>query len=136
MVGELCAQLDGMPLAIELATARSAALGIAGLRAGLTDRLRLLSGGRGGDERHRSLRAVLDWSHDLLDEEERTALRRLGRFVGDFDIGAASAVTGLPASRRWPTSWAGWPTRACSCTGPAASGGRCSRRCGPTRWTS
>ena len=98
VVGELCAQLDGMPLAIELATARSAALGIAGLRAGLTDRLRLLSGGRGGDERHRSLRAVLDWSHDLLDDEERTALRRLGRFVGDFDIAAACAVTGLPAA--------------------------------------
>jgi predicted ATPase/DNA-binding CsgD family transcriptional regulator len=98
VVGELCAQLDGMPLAIELATARSAALGIAGLRAGLTDRLRLLSGGRGGDERHRSLRAVLDWSHDLLDDEERTTLRRLGRFVGDFDIAAASAVTGLPAA--------------------------------------
>jgi predicted ATPase len=98
VIGELCAQLDGMPLAIELATARSAALGIAGLRAGLTDRLRLLSGGRGGDERHRSLRAVLDWSHDLLDEEERTALRRLGRFVGDFDIAAASAVTGLPTA--------------------------------------
>jgi predicted ATPase/DNA-binding CsgD family transcriptional regulator len=95
IVGELCAQLDGMPLAIELATARSAALGIAGLRAGLTDRLRLLSGGRGSDDRHRSLRAVLDWSHELLDDEERAVLRRLGRFVGDVDIAAASAVTSL-----------------------------------------
>ena len=95
-VGELCAQLDGMPLAIELATARSAALGITGLRAGLIDRLRLLSGGRSGDERHRSLRAVLDWSHELLDDEERTALRRLGRFAGEVDIAAASAVTGQP----------------------------------------
>jgi predicted ATPase len=96
VVGELCAQLDGMPLAIELATARSAALGIAGLRAGLTDRLRLLSGGRSGDERHRSLRAVLDWSHELLDDEERIALRRLARFAGDIDLPAASAVTALP----------------------------------------
>ncbi len=95
-VGELCAQLDGMPLAIELATARSAALGITGLRAGLIDRLRLLSGGRSGDERHRSLRAVLDWSHELLDDEERTALRRLGRFAGEVDIAAATAVTGQP----------------------------------------
>jgi predicted ATPase/DNA-binding CsgD family transcriptional regulator len=95
-VGQLCAQLDGMPLAIELATARSAALGVAGLRAGLTDRLRLLSGGRSGDERHRSLRAVLDWSHELLDDEERTALRRLGRFAGEVDIAAASAVAGQP----------------------------------------
>jgi len=95
-VGELCAQLDGMPLAIELATARSATLGLTGLRAGLSDRLRLLSGGRSGDERHRSLRAVLDWSHELLDDEERIALRRLGRFAGAVDIPAASAVTGQP----------------------------------------
>jgi hypothetical protein len=85
-----------MPLAIELATARSATLGLTGLRAGLTDRLRLLSGGRSGDERHRSLRAVLDWSHELLDDEERVALRRLGRFAGAVDIAAASAVTGQP----------------------------------------
>jgi predicted ATPase/DNA-binding CsgD family transcriptional regulator len=95
-VGELCAQLDGMPLAIELATARSAALGIAGLQAGLADRLRLLSGGQSGDRRHRSLRAMLDWSHELLDDEERTALRRLGRFAGDFDIAAAGAVIEMP----------------------------------------
>ena len=94
-VGELCAQLDGMPLAIELATARTATLGVSGLRAGLADRLRLLSGGRSADSRHRSLRAVLDWSHELLDEDERIALRRLGRFASDFDIPAASAVTGL-----------------------------------------
>ena len=95
-IAELCAALDGMPLAIELATARSAALGIAGLHAGLADRLRLLSGGRSSDERHRSLRAVLDWSYELLDDEERTALRRLSRFAGDFDVEAASIVTGLP----------------------------------------
>jgi predicted ATPase/DNA-binding CsgD family transcriptional regulator len=95
VIGELCAQLDGMPLAIELATARSAALGVSGLRAGLTDRLRLLTGGHSGDRRHRSLRAVLDWSHDLLNEEEQAALRRLGRFAGEFDLAAASAVTGM-----------------------------------------
>ena len=98
VVAELCAELDGMPLAIELATARSAALGVSGLRAGLSDRLRLLSGGHGGDRRHRSLRAMLDWSHELLDDEERTALRRLGRFAGDFDIAAAAAVIDLPAA--------------------------------------
>jgi predicted ATPase/DNA-binding CsgD family transcriptional regulator len=94
-IAELCAALDGMPLAIELATARSAALGVAGLRVGLADRLRLLSGGRSSDERHRSLRAVLDWSYELLDDEERAGLRRLSRFAGDFDVGAASAVIGL-----------------------------------------
>jgi predicted ATPase/DNA-binding CsgD family transcriptional regulator len=95
-IGTLCADLDGMPLAIELATARLAMLGIGGLRAGLADRLRLLSGGRSPDERHRSLRAMLDWSHELLDDDERLALRRLGRFAGDFDLAAAAGVTDLP----------------------------------------
>ncbi len=95
-VGELCSELDGMPLAIELATARTSTLGVAGLRAGLDDRLRLLTGGRDADRRHRSLRAVIDWSHDLLDDEERMAFRRLGRFVGDFDLSAAAAVTDIP----------------------------------------
>ncbi len=95
-VGELCAQLDGMPLAIELAAARSATLGVAGLQAGLADRLRLLSGGQSSDKRHRSLRAMLDWSHDLLGDEERTTLRRLGRFAGDFEVDAATAVVAMP----------------------------------------
>ena len=131
-VGELCAQLDGMPLAIELATARSAALGVAGLQAGLADRFRLLSGGQAGDKRHRSLRAMLDWSHDLLDDEERTALRRLGRFAGDVDIDAAAVVSRCrrPPS---PISSAGWPTRACSCIDLDGAAGGCSRPCGPMR---
>src|SRR6202012_2306089 len=98
LVGELCAQLDGMPLAIELATARSATLGVSGVQAGLADRLRLLSGGQSSDKRHRSLRAMLDWSHELLDDEERTALRRLGRFAGDIDLAAATAVVALPSA--------------------------------------
>jgi predicted ATPase/DNA-binding CsgD family transcriptional regulator len=91
-VGELCARLDGMPLAIELAAARSASLGAEGLLAGLDDHLRLLAGGRGGDERHRSLRAVINWSHDLLDEPERVLFRQLGVFAGGFDLDAAAAV--------------------------------------------
>lgn len=95
-VAQLCAEVDGMPLAIELACARTAALGVTGLRAGLDDRLRLLTGGRSADHRHRSLRAVLDWSHDLLDDDERVAFRRLGLFAGDFDLAAAGAVAGLP----------------------------------------
>src|SRR5207248_1420477 len=68
---ELCARLDGMPLAIELAAARSASLGPDGLLAGLDDHLRLLAGSRGSTERHSSLRAVIGWSHDLLDDDER-----------------------------------------------------------------
>ena len=91
-VGKLCARLDGMPLAIELAAARSASLGAEGLLAGLDDHLRLLAGGRGGDERHRSLRAVIDWSHDLLDGPERVLFRQLGVFAGGFDLDAAAAV--------------------------------------------
>ncbi|WP_171064620.1 ATP-binding protein, partial [Actinomadura soli] len=92
-VAEICARLDGMPLAIELAAARSAALGASGVLAALDDRLRLLAGGRGADERHRSLRAVLAWSHDLLDDEERGLFRRLAVFAGGFDLDAVLAVT-------------------------------------------
>ena len=91
-VGELCARLDGMPLAIELAAARSASLGMAGLRSGLDDRLRLLAGGRGADARHHSLRAVIGWSHDMLDDDERAVFRRLSVFLGGFDLDAASAI--------------------------------------------
>ncbi|MFB4316817.1 LuxR C-terminal-related transcriptional regulator [Actinomadura sp. 21ATH] len=97
-LAEICARLDGMPLAIELAAARSAALGAAGVLAALDDRLRLLAGGRGRDERHRSLRAVLGWSHDLLDAEERELFRRLAVFAGDFDLGAVCAVTAAPGT--------------------------------------
>jgi predicted ATPase/DNA-binding CsgD family transcriptional regulator len=96
LIGDVCGQLDGMPLAIELAAARTAALGIAGLQAGLADRLRLLAGGRSADHRHRSMRAMLDWSHELLDQDERRALRRLGCFAGNFDIDSAATVTGTP----------------------------------------
>jgi predicted ATPase/DNA-binding CsgD family transcriptional regulator len=93
MVEELCAHLDGVPLAIELAAARSASLGASGLLAALEDTLRLLSGGRGADERHRSLRAVIGWSYDLLDEEEKALFRRLAVFAGAFDLDAAVAVS-------------------------------------------
>jgi predicted ATPase/DNA-binding CsgD family transcriptional regulator len=92
VVGKVCAQLDGVPLAIELAAARSASLGVDGLLAGLDDRLRLLAGRRGAQERHRSLRAVIDWSHDLLDDDERAMFRRAGVFRGAFDLDAAVAL--------------------------------------------
>jgi predicted ATPase/DNA-binding CsgD family transcriptional regulator len=93
-VDELCARLEGMPLAIELAAARSASLGLAGLLAGLDDYLRLLAGGRGADPRHGSLRAVIGWSHDLLDDAERAMFRRLGVFAGGFDLDAACTIGG------------------------------------------
>ena len=92
-VAELCSRLDGMPLAIELAAARAASLGADGLLAGLDDQLRLLAGGRSGHERHHSLRAVIGWSYDRLDDDERVMFRRLSAFVGAFDLAAAAAVS-------------------------------------------
>ncbi|MGN9780753.1 ATP-binding protein [Nonomuraea sp. ZG12] len=92
-VSDVCARLDGLPLAIELAAARSVSLGTAGLLTAMGDYLRLLAGNRGPDVRHRSLRAVLAWSHDLLDEAEQTLFRRLAIFVGGFDVAAVVSVT-------------------------------------------
>jgi predicted ATPase/DNA-binding CsgD family transcriptional regulator len=91
-VTRICARLDGVPLAIELAAARSASLGVEGLVAALEEQLRLLTGGRQADERHRSLRAVIGWSYDLLDEDERALFRRLSVFVGGFDLTAAQVA--------------------------------------------
>ena len=92
-VERLCAALDGMPLAIELVAARIASLGVDGVRAALDDRLRLVSGGRGPDQRHHSLGTVIGWSLDLLDDEERLLFRRLGTFVGGFDLAAVAALS-------------------------------------------
>ncbi|WP_339155978.1 ATP-binding protein [Actinomadura luteofluorescens] len=91
-VAEICRRLDGMPLAIELAAARGASLGATGLLTALEDVLRLLTGGRGAVERHRSLRAVIRWSHDLLTEDERELFECLSVFVGGFDLAAVGAV--------------------------------------------
>jgi predicted ATPase/DNA-binding CsgD family transcriptional regulator len=94
VVAELCARLDGLPLAIELAAARVGSVGAQALLEATTDRLRLLAGGHGTDQRHRSLRAVLDWSHDLIGEPERRLLRRLGVFANGFDLAAVDSVAG------------------------------------------
>jgi hypothetical protein len=91
-VSRLCERLDGMPLAIELAAARTGSLGLDGLLA-LDDQLRLLAGGRGSDPRHRSLSAVIGWSHDLLDDDERLLFRRLWIYVGGADLDAACATS-------------------------------------------
>ena len=85
-VTEICRRLDGMPLAIELAAARVRALSLTEILDGLHDRFRLLTGGgRTAVRRQQTLRASVDWSHDLLAETERTLFRRLGVFVGGFD---------------------------------------------------
>ena len=92
-IAAICRRLDGIPLAIELAAARVAALGIEGLAAGLDDRFHLLTGGRRTAlPRHQTLRATLDWGYDLLTEPERVVLRRLAIFAGGFTLQAASAV--------------------------------------------
>jgi predicted ATPase/DNA-binding winged helix-turn-helix (wHTH) protein len=93
MIATACRRLDGIPLAIELAAARVAALGIEALAAHLDDRFRLLTGGRRTAlPRHQTLRATLDWSYELLPEPERVILRRLAVFVGTFGLEAAAAI--------------------------------------------
>jgi predicted ATPase/tetratricopeptide (TPR) repeat protein len=94
-VAEICARLDGMPLAIELAAARVRALSLADILEGLHDRFRLLTGGaRTAVRRQQTLRASVDWSHALLSEPERVLFRRLAVFLGGFDLDAAQAVAG------------------------------------------
>lgn len=89
----LCHAVDGIPLAIELAAARLRHTSVAELAARLDDLLSLLVGTRrGGDPRHRTLRAALDWSHALLDRREQAVFRRLAVFAGGFEIAAAEAV--------------------------------------------
>jgi hypothetical protein len=93
LVADICRRLDGVALAIELAAARVDAFGVHGLAARLRDPLQLLTGGRRPAlPRHQTLRATLDWSHDLLSEPERRVLRRLAIFAAGFTLEAASAV--------------------------------------------
>jgi predicted ATPase/class 3 adenylate cyclase/DNA-binding CsgD family transcriptional regulator len=94
-VGEICARLDGVPLAIELAAARVRALSLAEILDSLHDRFRLLTGGaRTAVRRQQTLRASVDWSHALLTEPERVLFRRLAVFLGGFDFDAAQTVAG------------------------------------------
>jgi predicted ATPase/DNA-binding CsgD family transcriptional regulator len=95
-VADVCRALDGVALAIELAVARLPVLGLDGLQASLSDQLRLLAGSRRVDDRHRSVRATLDWSHDLLNESEQILLRRITVFAAPFTVDAAVAVAGFP----------------------------------------
>jgi len=95
-VAEVCRKLDGVALAIELAAARLPALGLHGLVAGLSDHLRLLVGGHRADERHRSVRAMLDWSQAPLSGADSTVLRRVSIFVSPFTGPAAAQVAGFP----------------------------------------
>jgi predicted ATPase/class 3 adenylate cyclase len=101
-VVEICRRLDGIPLAIELAAARLVAMTpteIAGL---LDERFRLLTGGRrAAVERHRTLRAAVEWSYGLLEPVDRLVFDRLGVFAGTFDATAAAAVIGDSDLETW-----------------------------------
>jgi predicted ATPase/DNA-binding winged helix-turn-helix (wHTH) protein len=101
-VVDICRKLDGMPLAIELATSRLDVLGVSGVLTRLGDRLRLLSHGqRTARSRHRTLHATLAWSYDFLEPQEQVVLRRLAIFTGAFGLKAAQSVVafdGLPPS--------------------------------------
>jgi predicted ATPase len=92
-VASICQRLDGLPLAIELAAARMRILSSAQLAERLDDIFALLVGGaRSAHPRHQALRATLDWSHEMLDAEERAAFRRLAVFAGGFTLEAAERV--------------------------------------------
>ena len=97
LVAEICRRLDGLPLAIELAAARLRTMPIEQLAARLDDRFRLLTGGsRAGLPRHRTLRAVVDWSWGLLEEDERALARQLAVFNAGATEESAAAVTDDP----------------------------------------
>jgi non-specific serine/threonine protein kinase len=92
-VAEVCARLDGLPLALEMAAARVRVLTVEQIGERLDDGLRLLIGSsRNGPTRQQTLRATLDWSHALLNEPEQALLRRLAVFAGGCDLDAATAV--------------------------------------------
>jgi predicted ATPase/DNA-binding winged helix-turn-helix (wHTH) protein len=96
-IASLCRRLDGIPLALELAAARAATLGVEVLATAIDDCFGLITGGRRTAlPRHQTLRATLDWSHDLLRNPERVLLRRLAVFAGAFSLRAVSAVATSP----------------------------------------
>ena len=101
-VAEVCRRLDGIPLAIELAAARVAAMRPAEIAGLLDERFRLLTGGRAdAAARQQTLQATVEWSSALLGEDERRVFDCLGTFPGSFDAEAAVAVAGAGALERW-----------------------------------
>jgi len=101
-VAKICARLDGIPLAIELAAARVRVLSVEEIAARLDDRFRLLIGGsRTALPRQQTLRALINWSYELLSEAERTMLRRLSVFVGGWTLQAAEQVCSGGSIEEW-----------------------------------
>ena len=101
-VADICRRLDGIPLAIELAAARVSAMRPNEIAARVDERFRLLTGGRRtAVERHQTLRAAVDWSYALLDENEQRVFARLGVFAGGFDAAAAEEVVAGDGIEAW-----------------------------------
>jgi len=94
VIAELCCRLDDMPLAVELAAARTRVLTPTQILDRLSQRLDLLKGGRDADPRQLTLRATIDWSHELLSPREQTLFRRLAVFSGGCSLDAAEEVAG------------------------------------------
>ncbi len=95
-IREICGRLDGLPLAIELAAARTRTLSVREIAGRLDERFTLLTGGRRRSrQRQQTLDAMVAWSYDLLDAAEQRAFRRLGVFAGGFDLAGAAAVLGV-----------------------------------------
>ena len=97
-VVEICRRLDGIPLAIELAASRMAAMTPVEVRDRLDQRFRLLVGSRRGLARHQTLRQAVSWSYDHLDDAEKALLERCSVFAGGFDLQSARAVAGFDDS--------------------------------------
>ena len=96
LIGQLCRRLDGLPLAIELATAKLRVLAVSQVLTALDDVFKLLVGGQpGAPVRHQTLRAALDWSYDMLQPGEQAAFRRLSAFAGPFGLAGAEQVATL-----------------------------------------
>lgn len=99
---DICRQLDGLPLAIELAAARVPLLGIVGVRQRLSELFRLLTGdARVRLRRHQTLRAALDWSYQLLTPEEQVLFRRVGVFTGGFSVAGVQGIASGLAADEW-----------------------------------
>jgi len=102
LVVDICRRLDGLPLAIEMAAARVATLGLRPVRDKLDARFKLLTGGsRATLRRHQTLRAALEWSHNLLNDAERAVFRRLGVFAGGFTMEMAQALASDAELDEW-----------------------------------
>jgi predicted ATPase/DNA-binding CsgD family transcriptional regulator len=100
-IAEICERLDGIPLALELAAARTRMMSVQAIAKSLSDRFRLLVGTtRSGPPRHKTLLSCTEWSWDLLQDDERCLLRRLAVFASGFTIAAAEAICSGPGIER------------------------------------